>query len=80
MDGGREVARPPSSRTTRAGRDARRALVDEGYRSTRPPTGSAACTWASPADDVLVIDRLLPALDGLDLLTGCGRGRSAPGR
>jgi two-component system, OmpR family, response regulator len=55
-------------------------LVDEGYLVDRAPDGQRGLHLGLTRPyDVLVIDRLLPALDGLDLLARL-RSRAVPAR
>jgi two-component system response regulator QseB len=55
-------------------------LVDEGYVVDQAPDGQRGLHLGLTRPyDVLVIDRLLPALDGLDLLTRL-RSRAVPAR
>ncbi|BCJ49797.1 transcriptional regulator [Actinoplanes sp. NBRC 14428] len=55
-------------------------LTDEGYHVDRAPDGQRGLHLGLTRPyDVLVIDRLLPALDGLDLLTRL-RSRAVPAR
>ena len=56
------------------------ALRDEGYEVDQAPDGQRGLHLGLTRPyDVLVIDRLLPALDGLDLLTRL-RSRAVPAR
>ncbi|GGK80388.1 response regulator transcription factor [Mangrovihabitans endophyticus] len=55
-------------------------LVDEGYQVDRAPDGHRGLHLGlTRAYDVMVIDRVLPALDGLDLVTRL-RSRAVPAR